>query len=65
LGTAVILFGIFIMFFILWILTALAQRENTNVTIPIWELINDGFIAGLIMTLFVGLPILGIVYLFV
>lgn len=65
------LFGLFIIFFVLWILTTLtqlkqvAQRENTNSTISIWELISDGIIAGFIMTLFVGLPILGIVYLFV
>lgn len=65
------LFSVFIIFFILWILTSLtqlkqvAQRENTKLSISVWEIISDGVIAGLIMTLFVGLPMLGIVYLFV
>ena len=59
------LFSWFIIFFVIWILTSLAQKENNNSSISVWEIISDGFIAGFIMTLFVGLPILGIVYLFV
>ena len=59
------LFSWFIIFFVIWILTSLAQKENNNSSISVWELISDGFIAGFLMTLFVGLPILGIVYLFV